>query len=154
MLQAVPDSIDPRRDVPCGHPADRRVILSGFGMRVIALCGLLTLQFSSQAYGSCGDYLAHGPVHSSAFNTDFRLAPIADKSDQPIDGRCRNGNCQSQPPANVPADERLRAEDRRSDMMGPGSELVAPDKQQFGHIADQRTSPQAILDVAVPPPRF
>lgn len=154
MLQAVQDSIDPRREMPAGRPADCRVILSGNWLRVIALCMLLTLQFSRQAYGSCGDYLAHGPIHSSAFDTEFQLAAVDYSSEQPVESRCRNGNCQSQPPANAPAEERLRVEDRRSDMVGPGSDLVSPDRQQFGHAADQRTSPQAILDVAVPPPRF
>lgn len=154
MLSAVQDSIDPRKEMPGRRPADCRVILSGNWLRVTVLCVLLTLQFSSQVYGSCGDYLAHGPLHSSAFETEFQLGSVDYKSEQPVKSRCRNGNCQSQPPANAPAEERLRVEDRRSDMIGPGHDLVLPDRQQFSHAADQPATPQAVLDVAVPPPRF
>lgn len=154
MFMTVQVSMDPRRRSPPGRPVDCRFNLSGQWLGSIALCVLLTFPLSSQAHASCGDYLEHGPNHSSAFDADFQVALVKLVPEQPVEGRCRQGNCQKQAPVHAPTEDHVRVDNRRSDMMGPGSDLTTPNGQQFGIAADQQTSPQAILDVAVPPPRF
>lgn len=117
------------------------------------LCVAVAVQLCGQAYGSCGDYLEHGPNHSGALTENFQVVPSNGPTDGPSQSRCRNGNCRGQVPVNVPTHDKLRWDDRRSDMSISLSAEASTARQQFAKAVDEHLASQAILEVLVPPPR-
>jgi hypothetical protein len=117
------------------------------------LCVVVALQLCGQAHGSCGDYLEHSPTQSGTLQTNFQGMPLNSPAEAPAQGRCRNGNCRSQVPVNLPTHDKVRWDDRRSDMNISLCEGDVTAHQQFANAVDENLSSQAVLEVLVPPPR-
>ena len=121
------------------------------------VCIALALQLSNQAAGSCGDYLQHGPMQTSILaslvDVDSQAIPLANVPYSPPSGRCRTGNCQGQMPINAPTNDKVRWDDRRTDMSMSVGDMGSTDHDPFGNVVDESLLSQTILDVAVPPPK-
>lgn len=117
----------------------------------IGLCLVATLLACSQAHGSCGDYLQHGPFDSLEQSVDFQGEPEP-LGDSPT-SRCRYGNCNSLPPVDLLTGVKFRLHDRNSDMVTLRGATVQESQVAFGRASDEDLRSQTFLEVTVPPPK-
>lgn len=117
----------------------------------LGLCLASTLLACSQAHGSCGDYLQHGPTDSLEQPVDLRGEPEP-RGDAPT-SRCRYGKCGSLPPVDLLTGVKFRLQDRNSELAALQGSTVEEPQVAFGRASDEDLHSQTFLEVNVPPPK-
>lgn len=117
----------------------------------LGLCLASTLLACSQAHGSCGDYLQHGPTDSLEQSVDSK-GESEQRGDSPT-SRCRYGKCGSLPPVDLLTGVKFRLHDRNSDMVTLRGATVQESQVAFGRASDEDLHSQTFLEVNVPPPK-
>lgn len=117
----------------------------------IGLCLACMLLARSQAHGSCGDYLQHGPADSLEQSVEFQGGPEP-RGDSPT-SRCRYGNCGSLPPVDLLTGVKFRVQDRNSQIAALQGATVEESQVAFGRANDEFLRSQTFLEVKVPPPK-